>query len=70
MLVKIQNSRIITLLALKAKKKAVQGKSPYRLVDTILLWNYIILARSGTIRSETILMILIIGLIAGPAVSL
>ena len=32
--------------------------------------SYIILANSGTISSETMLMILIIGLTAGPAVSL
>ena len=51
-----------------AQKKAARETGP--LFCCYESATYIIFAKSGTMRSETMLMILIIGLTAGPAVSL
>jgi len=55
----------------QSKKRAVRSVSGRPFVRCGKACSpYPILARSGTMRSDTMLMILIIGLTAGPAVSL
>lgn len=49
-----------------------KGGTGFPVPPWVAIWQsgYIIFAKRGTISSETMLMILIIGLTAGPAVSL